>query len=154
VLPVDVEVLAQQVEEEPGAPHDDEDGTRREREAIRRELGLRTVFSAPAIEYSRDGKPAQFWGLKGSASLRGKTVVLTVVNPSVDDPREAEIALSGAKPRSGTITSLSNPDIHAYNSFQHRDAVVPQMSELKIAGPTLVVTFPPASVTALQIDLV
>ena len=114
---------------------------------------LRTVFNAPTIEYSRDGKPTQFWGLNGSASLRGKTVALTVVNPSVSDPRETEIALSGAKARSGTITTLSNPDIHAYNSFQHRDAVVPQMSELKIAGPTLVVTVPPASVTTLQIDL-
>ena len=26
---------------------------------------LRTIFSAPTIEYDRDGKPASFWGLKG-----------------------------------------------------------------------------------------
>ena len=35
---------------------------------------LRTIFSAPAINYDRDGKPASFWGLQGSASLHDKGV--------------------------------------------------------------------------------
>jgi alpha-L-arabinofuranosidase len=51
------------------------------------------------------------------------------------------------------IATLSNPDIHAYNSFQQRDVVVPRTSELKIGDSALVVTFPPASVTTLQIEL-
>jgi alpha-N-arabinofuranosidase len=80
-------------------------------------------------------------------------LVLTVVNPSVADARETEISLSGARPKSGTVTVLANPDIHAYNSFQRPDVVVPRTSELKVAGTTLVVTFPPASVTTLQIDM-
>ena len=33
---------------------------------------LRTIFSTPTINYDRDGKPASFWGLKGSASLNDK----------------------------------------------------------------------------------
>ena len=53
--------------------------------------GLRTIFSAPAIQYDRDGKPTSFWGLKGSASLRDKELTLTVVNPNVSSPCEAEI---------------------------------------------------------------
>jgi alpha-N-arabinofuranosidase len=44
---------------------------------------LRTIFSAPTIDYDRDGKPASFWGLKGSASVRDKELTLTVVNPHV-----------------------------------------------------------------------
>ena len=115
---------------------------------------VRSVFSAPAIQYDRDGKPAEFWGLKGSASIHDKTLVLTVVNPSVSEPRETEISMPGAKAKSGTVTVLANPDIHAYNSFQHRDVVVPRTSELKIAGSSFVLTFPPASVTTLQIELV
>jgi alpha-L-arabinofuranosidase len=114
---------------------------------------VRSVFSAPTIQYDRDGKPAEFWGLRGSASVRDKTVVLTVVNPSVSEPRETEISLSGVRPKSGTVTILANPDLHAYNSFQHRDIVVPRISQLKVAGPTLVLTIPPASVTTLQIDM-
>jgi alpha-N-arabinofuranosidase len=114
---------------------------------------LRTVFSAPSIQYDRDGKLAEFWGLQGSASIRGKSLVLTVVNPNVSDVCETEISTGAAKLKSGAITTLSNPDIHAYNSFQQRDVVVPRTSELKIGGSALVVTFPPASVTTVQIEL-
>ena len=46
---------------------------------------LRTIFSAPTISYDRDGKPASFWGLKGSASLQNKDLTLTVVNPDVSE---------------------------------------------------------------------
>jgi len=115
---------------------------------------LRTVFSAPSIQYDRDGKPAEFWGLQGSASIRARTLVLTVVNPSVSESRETEISFSGAKAKSGSITTLSNSDIHAHDSFQQRDVVVPRTSELKTASSALVVTFPPASVSTVQIELV
>ncbi len=114
---------------------------------------LRAVFSAPPIQYDRDGKPAQFWGLKGSASIRDRTLALTVVNSSVSDACETEISLGTVYPKSGTVTTLSNSDIHAYNSFQRRDVVVPQTIELKITGKVLVHSFPPASVTTLQIEL-
>ena len=114
---------------------------------------IRAVFSAPTIQYDRDGKPAEFWGLQGSASIHEKIVVLTVVNPSVSESRETEISLRGAKAKSGTITTLSNSDIHAHNSFQQRDVVVPRSSELKIGSSAVVVTFPPASVNILLIEL-
>ncbi len=45
---------------------------------------LRTIFSAPAVNYDRDGKPASFWGLNGSASLHDKELILTVVNPALE----------------------------------------------------------------------
>ncbi len=115
---------------------------------------LRAVFSAPAIQYDRDGRPAQFWGLQGAASIHGKSLVLTVVNPSVSEPREAAISFAGATAKSGTVTVLSNSDIHAYNSFEHRDVVVPRTGELKVTGATLVTTFPAASVSTLEIELV
>jgi len=114
---------------------------------------VRAVFSAPAIQYDRDGKPAEFWGLKGSASVRERNVVLTVVNPSVNESRETDVSLQGARPKAGVVIVLAGPDIHAYNSFQQRDVVVPQTSELKVAGGRLVMTFPPASVTTLQIEV-
>ncbi len=67
--------------------------------------GLRTIFSAPVTSYERDGKPATFWGLKGSASLHDKRLVLTVVNPHVSEAREAEIAVRGAAVKSGSVTT-------------------------------------------------
>ena len=114
---------------------------------------IRTIFSAPPIEYDRDGKRAQFWGLNGSASMRGKSLVLTVVNPSASESRETEISIPGAKAKSGSLAILSNSDIHASNTFAQRDIVIPQTTDLKIAGQTLVHSFPPASVSTLEIEL-
>jgi alpha-N-arabinofuranosidase len=114
---------------------------------------LRTIFSAPTIEYDRDGKPASFWGLKGSASLRDKELTLTVVNPHVTDSRDAEIVVRGATLKSGLATVLTNSDIHAHNTFEQRQVVVPETKALEIKGPILNYTFLQASVTKLTLTL-
>lgn len=114
---------------------------------------LRTIFSAPLIHYERDGKPATFWGLNGSASLHRKELVLTVVNPDVNKATEAEIAVRGAGMKSGTATTLTNTDIHAHNTFEQRDAVKPQTRSVEAGAKVLRHTFPAASVTTLKLSL-
>ncbi|HZR58282.1 MAG TPA: alpha-L-arabinofuranosidase C-terminal domain-containing protein [Terriglobales bacterium] len=114
---------------------------------------LRTVFSSPTVNYERDNKPAIFWGLKGSASLRNKELVLTVVNPHVSEARETEIGVRGASLNSGQVTVLTNADIHAHNTFEQRNVVSPQSKDIKVHGKMLNWTFPPASVTKLVLTL-
>lgn len=114
---------------------------------------LRTIFSAPSAHYDRDGKPAIFWGLNGSASLHGRDLFLTVVNPHTTQSRESEITIRGGSPISATATTLSNPDIHARNTFENREIVVPQKNESIVRNGTVIHTFPAASVTALSIRL-
>jgi alpha-N-arabinofuranosidase len=114
---------------------------------------LRTVLSAPSNTYDRDGKPASFWGLHGSASLHDKELVLTVVNPAVSTPRETEIGIRGASVQAGSATTLTHSDIHAHNSFEQRTVVVPQTRSLDVKGRVLTYTFPPASVTKLALTL-
>jgi alpha-N-arabinofuranosidase len=116
---------------------------------------LRTIFSAPTTNYDRDGKPASFWGLKGSASLndKEKELVLTVVNPHVSEERETEIGVRGGNLKSGTATTLTHSDIHAHNSFAEPDMVSPKTSAVDIKGKTLSYNFPPASVTKLVLTL-
>jgi alpha-L-arabinofuranosidase len=114
---------------------------------------LRTIFSAPSVHYDRDGKAASFWGLKGSASVHDKDLVLTVVNPHVSEPRETEIAIRGASIQSGSATVLTNSDIHAHNSLDRREVVQPQTRALDIKGRSVTYTFSPASVTKLALRL-
>jgi alpha-N-arabinofuranosidase len=114
---------------------------------------LRTIFSAPPVQYDRDGKPATFWGLKGSSSLRGKELTLTVVNPSVGHPCESEIVIRGAAPKAVAATSLTHTDLHAHNTFDQRLVVVPETKNVDVMGKALVYTFPPASVTKLSLTL-
>jgi alpha-N-arabinofuranosidase len=115
--------------------------------------GLRTIFSAPGLHYDRDGKAAVFWGLKGSASVRDKKLTITAVNPSTTDSRLAEIDLHGATAKDASMTWLTNADIHARNTFEQPEAVVPQTKALPLNGGALVAEFPPASVVALSIQL-
>jgi alpha-L-arabinofuranosidase len=115
--------------------------------------GLRTIFSVPDVTYDRDGKQARFWGLKGSASLHDKQLVLTAVNPDVSAAHETEIVVRGATIQSGSATTLTNSDIHAHNSFEQRNVVSPQSKPVEGKGGTLKYTFPPASVTKLVLKL-
>jgi alpha-L-arabinofuranosidase len=114
---------------------------------------LRTIFSAPSVTYSRDDKPASFWGLKGSASVHAKELVLTVVNPHVTEARETEIGVRSGRISSAVAVTLTHSDIHAHNSFDQANAVRPQTKDLEVKGRVLVHTFPPASVTKLTCNL-
>jgi alpha-L-arabinofuranosidase len=114
---------------------------------------LRTVFSGPTLHYDRDGKRAAFWGLKGSASVRDQTLTITAVNPSTSEARLTEIDLRGAIIKDASMTWLTSSDIHAHNTFEQRDVVVPQTKPLSLSGGSLVVEFPPASVVALKIQV-
>jgi alpha-N-arabinofuranosidase len=115
--------------------------------------GLRTVFHAPTANYQRDGKPASLWSLNGSASLREKTLTLTVANVDVEHPFETEIAIKGATIQSATVTSLHHADIHAHNTFAEPNAVKQTTRQVKTQGDTLRYEFPSASVTSMQITL-
>ena len=118
--------------------------------------GVRTIFSAPQISYDRDGKKASFWGLKGAASVRGKDIVLTVVNPDVAAARDTEIGWRVGRFKACKVTTLSHTDIHAHNSFEARDMVKPLESMVggsAASGRVLRHTFPAASVTKLELTL-
>jgi alpha-L-arabinofuranosidase len=115
---------------------------------------VRTLFASPTISYDRDGKPATFWGLKGSASVRGKDLTITVVNPDVAQAREANIDLLGGAMASGSVTTLTHTDIHAHNTFENPDVVQPRTEGLKGSGSSIRYSFAPASVTLLQLKLV
>jgi len=112
---------------------------------------LRFVADAPSISY---GANKSFWGLAGSASLHGKTLVITVVNAHASEPRTVDVSLRGASAGSCRVTVLASPDIHAHNDFENPHAVEPQPEPASVSGSSFVWTFKPASLTRLEIDLV
>lgn len=112
---------------------------------------VRTLVSAPRVSHQRNGKPASFWGLNGAASLKGTRVIVTLVNPSTTDARETEIVLRGAAASSARATILTAREMNAHNSFESPDAVKPTTGEVRVAGGTVTMTIPPASVVKLDI---
>jgi alpha-N-arabinofuranosidase len=125
---------------------------------------VRLACNAPEIPYRAhpadanheapvERLPKSLWGLAGSASVRGKTLVVTVVNPHASEPVSAEISLRGGAARSAQVTVLTAPDIHAHNDFDHPDAVSPATETANVSGARFTWTFKPASVTKLEIEL-
>jgi len=118
---------------------------------------VRTEFISPQVTYTRldatrKEVPASFWSLNGSASINGKTVTLTAVNPDVKNAHEAEINISGARIVSANARILSSSDIHARNTFENPHGLEPSNENVMIgAAGKLVYIFAPASVTRLRI---
>ena len=115
---------------------------------------LQADFSAPDVHYDRDGKPASFWGLNGSASRKGNVVTLTLVNSDLTKPSDTQIALNGATTiahAAGTVLAAS--DMHAHNTFDQPDAVKSAPLNVTVNGELLNVSIPAASVTQLEITL-
>jgi len=111
--------------------------------------------SAPAgaMETTPVQQTRQFWGLAGSASRQGNTLIVTVVNPHVSDASTAEVRLRGGAAKSVRATVLTAPDIHASNYFDRPDTVVPRDRPTNVSGARFPWTFPAASVTKLEIAL-
>jgi alpha-N-arabinofuranosidase len=133
---------------------------------------VRAEFSAPAIRNPLANAPIPVGGnsytgsleavkllagLSGSASISAtnpKLMTLTVVNPHIDRPVTAEIAVSGASISSSKGTVLVEQDVHAHNDFTHPNAVHPNSATTSSpTGGRLTHTFPPASATTLQLTL-
>ena len=59
---------------------------------------------------------------------------MTMVNPSVTDARETEIALRGATAKSAKVTVLTAGEMNAHNTFESPDAVNPTTAEGRVTG--------------------
>jgi len=135
-------------------------------QAVRAEFsaaGIANPLSKPAmlmdgVSYAGPAERSKtLAGLSGSASISAtnpKLLTLTVVNPHLDKPVTTEITVGGAGIASASGTVLAATDIHAHNDFAHPDAVKPANAAVgSISSGRLTHTFPPASVTSLQITL-
>ena len=128
---------------------------------------LRTTITAPAIPNplaqtavvggnSTNGSippRAELAGLSGSASIIGKSLTLTIVNPHLSHAMTTEIRINGAAIAAGQGTVLTRNDIHAHNDFAHPNEVHPRATTVTPRSGRLVHSFPAASVTTLQLTL-
>ncbi len=115
---------------------------------------VRTVFSAPRIQYQRVGGSGSFWGLAGSASVKNQTLTMTLVNPHVTDARTVEIGVRGVSIAPVQAMVLTAADIHAHNTFEQPRHVQAREHPLDKPRDGIVVQqLPPASVTRITLGL-
>jgi alpha-N-arabinofuranosidase len=121
--------------------------------AHQRAQAVRTEFAAPSVSFTKDGGSQTLWGLGGSASVRDKTVTVTVVNPHATEARECAVSVRGATIRDGRGTVLSSADLRAHNSFDQPNVLAPRDTDVTVRSGALVQILPPASVTRLQLTV-
>jgi alpha-L-arabinofuranosidase len=111
---------------------------------------VRTVFDSPSIE---DQSAKGLAGLSGSCSLRGKHVVLTVVNPHTHNAQDTQIQIRGGPASNVRATVLTSTDMHAHNTFDQPHAIEPLEKNVADVTTSFTYQFAPASVTKLEFDL-
>jgi alpha-L-arabinofuranosidase len=115
---------------------------------------LRTEFTSPHVAYQHNGGPHSLWGLNGSASRKGSTVTLTVVNTNISSPSQTQIHVRDGNCAKATAIVLTASDIHAHNTFADPNAVQTASLTVSKEENLLNVALPPASVTRISISLV
>jgi alpha-N-arabinofuranosidase len=125
---------------------------------------VRLQFSVPEISFPRKaikkqlsstgdeaivgGPTSRLWGLNGSASVTGKVLTLTVVNPHLTEPRPTQIMLRGdASAASAEAEVLGGEDVHDHNTFEAPNTVTTKTLPATVSGKTVQLTLPPSSVT-------
>jgi alpha-N-arabinofuranosidase len=93
-------------------------------------------------------------GLSASASIRERTLTLTMTNPSLNDSVAARVRLTGgARATEARGTVLTHADRNAGNTFSKPDEVKPAPLAVKAAGDAIDVVVPKQAVAAIQIQV-
>jgi alpha-N-arabinofuranosidase len=90
-------------------------------------------------------------GLSGSASLRGKTVTVTITNPSLDATITTRIRLTNGSIVEGRGKILTHTDMTAGNTFDHPDNVKLAPFPVTVRGNRAEISLPPRSVVSLEL---
>jgi len=91
--------------------------------------------------------------LMGSASMKDRTIFLTVTNIHIADSIETEIIINEGSIKEVIVSELANDDIHAHNTFENPYEVVTKIVKTEPRNGKLVFTFKPASVSCFSILL-
>jgi len=106
-------------------------------------------MTVPLLEGS-----ARLPGLSGSASVRDKSLTLTLTNPSLQESVVTRIRLSGgARLSEGRATVLTHEDPHATNTFEKPLEVGVTGLSVQVAGDTATITIPKHAVVAASLQL-
>ena len=116
---------------------------------------MRCLNDAPAISFQDEqGHNASLPGIAGSASVKDGLLTLSLVNASAAEACEVAIQLRGGSAAGASATVLAADDIHACNTFEQPDAVVPRPGSVRTeGGDSLYLQMPAASIVVIRAQL-
>jgi alpha-N-arabinofuranosidase len=106
-------------------------------------------MTVPLLEGS-----ARLPGLSASASIRDKSLTVTLTNPSLQDSVATRVRVAGgARLREARATVLTHDDMHATNTFERPDEVGLAALAVQVSGDIATVTIPKQAVVAISLQL-
>jgi alpha-N-arabinofuranosidase len=114
---------------------------------------VRALVESETAAYSGGGQEGAIPVVAGSASLKDKTLFLTLTNSHAEQEIGVLVELLGGASAAGCVARVLSGDIHAHNTFDQPDTVAPRPLAIEASGPAFRIVLPPASVVSAQIAL-
>jgi alpha-L-arabinofuranosidase len=114
---------------------------------------LRILIETPDITYEYKSKSGSIPVIAGSASIKDQHVFLTLTNSHATEEVEVTVNLLGEARAAVCSANVMAGEIHAHNTFDAPTTVQPVQAQAVIDGGNVRVVLPPASVSAIEIDL-
>jgi alpha-N-arabinofuranosidase len=97
--------------------------------------------------------PATMPGLSGSASIKDKTLTVTITNPSLDSAVHANLRLTSGSLVEGRGTVLTHEQMNASNSFDHPNEVTLSAFPVHVGANRTEISIPPRAIVSLKLKL-
>ena len=110
---------------------------------------VRTLVESVRVTFAG----GQLQPVMGSASLKDKTLFLTLTNSHAQDETAVTVSLLGGATTAGGAARVLTGEIHAHNTFEQPESVKPETHKVDASGPAFSVLLPPASVVAVEMAL-
>jgi alpha-N-arabinofuranosidase len=115
---------------------------------------VRTLVETESVSFKRGEKDETLPLVAGSASVKGKTLFVTLTNSHASQSQEITLSLLGGAAAQNVSASVLAGEIHAHNTFEKPEALTPQPMSIQTTGSSFTLPLPAASVVAVEISLV
>lgn len=115
-------------------------------------LSVATTLETDGVSYRAGDKDATIPAVAASASVKGSRLFLTVTNCHAEQAATVAVQLRGGSATGATARTLTG-EIHSHNTFDRPAALEPEPLDVAAHGASFNLELPPASVSALSIEL-
>jgi alpha-N-arabinofuranosidase len=114
---------------------------------------VRMLVDTDTVDLGAGGPIESLPVVAGSASLKGKTLYLTLTNSHAQSEMEVSVELLAGASVADCTARVLGGEIHAHNTFDRPHTVEPRPLDVRASGAVFGVVLPPASIVAAQIIL-
>jgi alpha-N-arabinofuranosidase len=97
--------------------------------------------------------PATMPGLSGSASIKDKTLTVTITNPSLDSSVSANLRLTSGNVTEGRGTVLTHEEMNASNNFGRPNEVALSPFPVRVRENRTEISIPPRAIVSLELKM-